>query len=92
MARDRISSLLRRRDWFEAFAKQELEGKWRPIPNLKWTIVFYAVLTIITIPLGGGIYHSTLKNSNFSTRYPLSEDLLSVRIVGDMTKEVIRQS
>eukprot|EP00210_Caulerpa_lentillifera_P007272 g6954.t3 len=69
MSSDPMSSLLQRPEWFEAFTKQELEGKWKPIPNFEWTIGFFVALTVVMLPLGGGVFYSATQNLNYSARY-----------------------
>lgn len=63
-----MAPLLQRPDWFEAFTKQELEGKWKPIPSFEWTIGFFLALTVIMLPLGGGVFYSAKQNLNYSER------------------------
>lgn len=55
--------------YFEKFLRQELKACLSPIPKLFLTVLFFFLLTVVTIPLGAAIFWQTLLNVEATIRY-----------------------
>lgn len=67
--KDRRSLISVIKDWWDMLRRQELPSFWHPLPSVLWSILFFAVLSVITVPLGSLIIWQTLENTELIVRY-----------------------
>lgn len=67
--KDRRSLISVFKEWWDMLRRQELPSFWHPLPSILWSILFFAVLSVITVPLGSLIIWQTLENTELIVRY-----------------------
>lgn len=56
-------------NWWSLFLRQELPSFWDPRPSVFWSVLFFAVLAFLTVPMASIILWQSLENTEIVIRY-----------------------